>query len=137
MAGAPPVIDGRGFLGPGAAAAAVPPEVAAAVAAAASSHGFFQLVNHGADGALLSRMQAAMRAFFDLPLDDKLEVGVGRKRCAGGAGAAGVAGTDWYGASITPWGGPHPASDSRLSLPVLTFRCGAVQRTLWGLLTTS
>ncbi len=34
-----------------------------------------QLVNHGADAALLARMTAAMHAFFDLPLEDKLKVG--------------------------------------------------------------
>lgn len=73
---APPVIDAQRFLAPeNAAGAAVPPEVAAAIAAAASTHGFFQLVNHGCEPALLHRMTAAMHAFFDLDLETKLAVG--------------------------------------------------------------
>jgi isopenicillin N synthase-like dioxygenase len=75
------VIDAQRFLAPeNAAGAAVPAEVAAAIAAAASTHGFFQLVNHGCEPALLHRMTAAMHAFFDLDLDAKLAVGDARRR---------------------------------------------------------
>lgn len=41
-------------------------------------HPMPQLVNHGADAGLLARMTAAMHAFFDLPLEEKLKVGTGR-----------------------------------------------------------
>lgn len=34
----------------------------------------------GSDGAVLQRMQAAMRAFFDLPMDTKQQVGRGPLR---------------------------------------------------------
>ncbi|KAL4448553.1 hypothetical protein ABPG75_005772 [Micractinium tetrahymenae] len=69
----PPVIDGQQFLAPGN-TAPPPAEVAKAIAQAASTAGFFQLVNHGADAELLARMTAAMHAFFDLPLEEKLKV---------------------------------------------------------------
>lgn len=68
----PPIIDGQQFLAPGN-TAPPPAEVAHAIAQAASAAGFFQLINHGADAALLARMTAAMHAFFDLPLEDKLK----------------------------------------------------------------
>lgn len=71
----PPVIDAQCLLAPGNAGRPPPPAVAAAIAAAAARWGFFQLVNHGSDAALLRRMVAAMEAFFDLPLEDKLKVG--------------------------------------------------------------
>jgi len=48
-----------------------------------------QLVNHGADAGLLARMTAAMHAFFDLPLEAKLQVGWGRS-AGGGLGAVGL-----------------------------------------------
>jgi isopenicillin N synthase-like dioxygenase len=70
----PPVIDAQQLLRPG--ATDVPEQVAAAIAAAASSWGFFQLVNHGCDDAVLQRMNSAMHSFFDLPLETKLQVGL-------------------------------------------------------------
>ena len=71
----PPVIDAQQFLAPENADQLPPAAVAQAVAAAASTWGFFQLVNHGSDAALLSRKQQAMQSFFELPLETKLEVG--------------------------------------------------------------
>ncbi|EFN50719.1 hypothetical protein CHLNCDRAFT_10090, partial [Chlorella variabilis] len=55
--------------------------VAAEIARAASSWGFFQLVNHGSDVAVLQRMTRAMHSFFDLPLETKLQA----KRTEGNA----------------------------------------------------
>lgn len=68
----PPLIDAQQLFSPGSAEPA--PAVAAAIAAAACKWGFFQLTNHGSDAAVLQRMQAAMRAFFDLPMDIKQQV---------------------------------------------------------------
>lgn len=66
------MIDAQQLLRPG--TTDVPAAVAAEIARAASSWGFFQLVNHGSDVAVLQRMTRAMHSFFDLPLETKLQV---------------------------------------------------------------
>ncbi|KAH6805669.1 hypothetical protein C2S51_030500 [Perilla frutescens var. frutescens] len=43
--------------------------------AACQKWGFFQIINHGADG-VLTRMKAAMADFFDLPLSEKKKYGM-------------------------------------------------------------
>lgn len=48
------------------------PDAPALIDAAASSIGFFQVVNHGVDGEVIASMQAAVDAFFGLPLATKL-----------------------------------------------------------------
>jgi isopenicillin N synthase-like dioxygenase len=66
------VIDAQHMLAPG--ATTVPQAVAAAIAEAASTWGFFQLVNHSMPPTVLDRMAGAMQAFFDLPMEVKLQV---------------------------------------------------------------
>jgi len=50
--------------------------VAAAIGAACTSSGFFTIVGHGVDQALIDRMYATSRAFFELTAEQKAEVAV-------------------------------------------------------------
>ncbi|KAL9148451.1 hypothetical protein ABFS82_12G041900 [Erythranthe guttata] len=47
---------------------------AAQIRAACLNHGFFQVINHGVDGTLVSAVHDEMDAFFNLPLSKKLSV---------------------------------------------------------------
>jgi isopenicillin N synthase-like dioxygenase len=48
------------------------PEVAASIGAACRDVGFFQIIDHGVDRSIIDRAWRAARAFFDLPLDERL-----------------------------------------------------------------
>jgi len=52
--------------------------VAAAIHRACRETGFFYLVNHGVPQSLVERQFAFSRAFFDLPMDEKLKIDIGR-----------------------------------------------------------
>ncbi|KAG6519446.1 gibberellin 20 oxidase 1-D-like [Zingiber officinale] len=60
-----PLIDLGGLISGDAAA------VARSVAAACEQHGFFQVVNHGIDAALIEEAHRCMEAFFGMPLLEK------------------------------------------------------------------
>jgi isopenicillin N synthase-like dioxygenase len=64
-----PVIDLADLAGAGPEASA---KVPAAIDQACSTVGFFQVVNHGVDGATISAMLDAVDEFFALPLADKM-----------------------------------------------------------------
>jgi isopenicillin N synthase-like dioxygenase len=66
-----PVVDVSTLVG-----RAGPPEsrVARDIEAACRDSGFFYVAGHGVPATLIERLDAASRAFFDLPLDDKLEI---------------------------------------------------------------
>jgi polar amino acid transport system ATP-binding protein len=63
-----PVIDLR----------APPDAVAGAIGAACRAHGFFYLVGHGVDPALVQRLDAQARRFFDLPEAEKARCAMAR-----------------------------------------------------------
>ncbi|KAL4425425.1 hypothetical protein ABPG75_009441 [Micractinium tetrahymenae] len=69
-----PTIDAKGFLAADKQAEPVPAEVARQIFEAGTSVGCFQLVNHGVSLDPIKRMNAAQRAFFALPLEEKLKV---------------------------------------------------------------
>jgi isopenicillin N synthase-like dioxygenase len=66
-----PVVDIAPFL---AGAPAAKRAVAREIGRACTEIGFFTIVGHGVSAQLVSRMLAVTRAFFDLPLDEKLRV---------------------------------------------------------------
>src|SRR5215212_1574759 len=66
----PPVVDVGPLTGAGGDVA----PVAAAIDAACRDAGFFSIVNHGIDRALLDRLEALAREFFALPEDEKARV---------------------------------------------------------------
>ncbi len=70
-----PVVDVSSLVG-----GAGPPvgEVAAAIGAACRESGFFYVGGHGVPGELIARLDAASRAFFALPEEDKLEIAMAR-----------------------------------------------------------
>jgi len=45
--------------------------IAAQISSAAENWGFFQIINHGVPDSLISRVQAASKAFFQLPIEGK------------------------------------------------------------------
>ena len=53
--------------------------------------GFYVIVGHGFDAALIDQVEAVSRDFFDLPLDEKMKVHVGK--APGGVGYAAVGDT--------------------------------------------
>jgi isopenicillin N synthase-like dioxygenase len=73
-----PVIDMAPFLHGDAAARR---EVAAKIGAAARGIGFFYIVNHGVPDALVGRVYAEARRFFDLPASVKAEIAIEKSAC--------------------------------------------------------
>src|SRR6266540_3052630 len=53
-------------------------QVGRAIEAACRDSGFFYVAGHGVPATLIDRLDAASRAFFDLPLDEKLEIAMER-----------------------------------------------------------
>ena len=70
-----PVVDVSSLVG-----GSGPPagEVAAAIGAACRESGFFYVSGHGVPEQLIARLDAASRAFFALPEEDKLEIAMAR-----------------------------------------------------------
>ena len=79
-----PVIDLAGALRPGDAHHARSAEVAEQIRAAGEAAGFFYIVNHGLDAALIARQFDAARALFDLPEADKEAISLAHSRAARG-----------------------------------------------------
>lgn len=71
-----PVLDMSPLRGP--ATEAARDELARAIAAACRDAGFFYVVGHGVDPALLAALADACRRFFALPLAEKLEIAMAR-----------------------------------------------------------
>lgn len=69
-----PVVDLTGF----ASSATVRRAVAQHIGAACRMHGFFYVAGHGIEPALLARLETLSRAFFALPLQEKLRIEMAR-----------------------------------------------------------
>jgi isopenicillin N synthase-like dioxygenase len=70
-----PVVDISSFAGrPG----PPPAQVARDIESACRASGFFYVTGHGVPPSLIERLDGASRQFFDLPLDDKMEIAMAR-----------------------------------------------------------
>jgi isopenicillin N synthase-like dioxygenase len=81
-----PVIDIAPYF---AGSAADKQRVADEIGRACREVGFYIIVGHGIDPALIDEMERVSRAFFDLPVDEKMKVHVGKEPGASGYSALG------------------------------------------------
>lgn len=81
-----PVVD----LGRSCSAGAADPSLAQAVRDASRGSGLFYVSNHGVPASLIAAHFAVARAFFDLDLDEKRSIDVGRSNCFRGYEAFGT-----------------------------------------------